>query len=89
MIAFFIRFRPIMMTTLAALLGSVPIALGYRIGRRVAASARPRGRRRPDRLQLITLYLTPVVYTVHGDVVQDAQIPVTNASAGESLKFEV
>ena len=42
-----IRFRPIMMTTMAALLGAVPIALGLRRGRRGAAAARPRGRRRP------------------------------------------
>ena len=34
-----IRFRPIMMTTMAALLGAVPIAMGYRRGRRGAAAA--------------------------------------------------
>ena len=34
-----LRFRPIMMTTMAALLGGLPLALGRRNGRRVAASA--------------------------------------------------
>ena len=45
-----IRFRPIMMTTMAALLGALPIALGLRRRRRGAAAARPGGRRRPARL---------------------------------------
>ena len=41
-----IRFRPIMMTTMAALLGAVPIARRLRRGRRSAAAARPGRRRR-------------------------------------------
>ena len=45
-----VRFRPIMMTTMAALMGTLPIALGLRRGRRVAPAARPRGRRRPGLL---------------------------------------
>ena len=44
------RFRPIMMTTMAALMGSLPIALALRCGRRSAAAARACGRRRPRRL---------------------------------------
>ena len=41
-----VRFRPIMMTTMCALVGTLPIALGLGRGRRIAASARPGGRRR-------------------------------------------
>ncbi len=42
-----IRFRPIMMTTMAALLGAVPVALGYGAGGEVAPSAGPGGGGRP------------------------------------------
>jgi len=41
-----IRFRPIMMTTMAALLGAVPIAVGYGAGGEGASAARAGGRRR-------------------------------------------
>jgi hydrophobic/amphiphilic exporter-1 (mainly G- bacteria), HAE1 family len=56
------RFRPIIMTTLAAVMGSVPIALGYGAD---GASRRPLGLVIVGGLvvaQVITLFVTPVIY---------------------------
>ncbi len=80
-----IRFRPIMMTTMAALMGTLPIAIGLGSG---AESRQPLGIAVVGGLafsQLVTLYVTPVIYTYldafqrrlggHGSRVKPARSP--------------
>ncbi len=70
-----LRFRPIMMTTMAALLGTLPIALGWGAG---SDARRPLGLAVVGGLllsQLLTLYITPVVY-IYMDSLKGAFGPV-------------
>ena len=86
-----IRFRPIMMTTMAAALGAVPIAIGYGAG---GEARRPLGLVVVGGLmfsQIVTLYLTPVFFTYMAQL-QDwlqgfrARSAAKAALAGESAK---
>jgi len=83
-----IRFRPIMMTTMAALMGILPIALGFGAG---AESRRPLGLAVLGGLvvsQFLTLYITPVIYIYLDNLVnvfrkkQAPRTPLTAPLAG-------
>jgi HAE1 family hydrophobic/amphiphilic exporter-1 len=72
-----IRFRPIMMTSMATMFGALPIALGLGAG---GEARRPLGLAVVGGLmvsQVITLYLTPVVYAYMAGWVKTRKIPST------------
>ncbi|GAN33875.1 MAG: efflux RND transporter permease subunit [Candidatus Brocadia sp. AMX2] len=79
-----IRFRPIMMTTMAALMGALPIALGFGAG---AEARRPLGLVMVGGLlfsQIVTLYLTPVFYT-YMDTFQEKIRKIFQLSSGKEM----
>lgn len=86
-----VRFRPIMMTTMAALMGTLPIAVGFGAG---GESRQPLGLAVVGGLafsQLITLYVTPVVYTLLDQLVKRrrSRKAVTAQSSGMGAPMPV
>jgi HAE1 family hydrophobic/amphiphilic exporter-1 len=80
-----VRFRPIMMTTMCALVGTLPIALGAGAG---AESRRPLGLAVVGGLlvsQLLTLYITPVYYVY----IENARLRMTRKRAHEGDELVV
>jgi HAE1 family hydrophobic/amphiphilic exporter-1 len=81
-----LRFRPIMMTTVAALFGTLPIALGYGEG---ADARQPLGLAVVGGLlvsQFLTLYITPVIY-LYLDRIEGWRV-FSRARREESLSLE-
>ena len=81
-----VRFRPIMMTTMAALLGTLPIALGFGAGAEARTAARIGGCGRiRSSPQTLTLYVTPVFYVVMDNISRNGSAKVFRASEKKSL----
>ncbi|HSC78682.1 MAG TPA: efflux RND transporter permease subunit [Candidatus Acidoferrales bacterium] len=81
-----IRFRPIMMTTMAALMGTLPIAIGYGAG---GDARQPLGVAVVGGLvfsQFVTLYLTPVFYLYMESLqgwIRRRRLPVTELAPAD------
>jgi len=83
-----LRFRPIMMTTMAALLGSLPLALGSGTGSELR---RPLGITIVGGLivsQVLTLYTTPVIYLFFDRLAGHFRHTPKNAAAADSKAAE-
>ncbi|MCW3478774.1 MdtB/MuxB family multidrug efflux RND transporter permease subunit [Neisseriaceae bacterium JH1-16] len=77
-----LRFRPILMTTMAALLGALPLMLSYGVG---AELRRPLGISMVGGLivsQVLTLFTTPVIYLMFDRLAQRFQSPALKAEDG-------
>jgi multidrug efflux pump len=80
-----LRFRPIMMTTMAALLGGLPLALGTGIGSELR---RPLGISMVGGLllsQVLTLYTTPVIYIFFDSLAQRFRSRPASATGPEAV----
>jgi HAE1 family hydrophobic/amphiphilic exporter-1 len=81
-----VRFRPIMMTTMAALMGTLPIAIGYGAG---GESRQPLGLAVVGGLlfsQFLTLFVTPVFYTLMESLQEKAANRIRSGKKGPSEK---
>lgn len=81
-----VRFRPIMMTTLAALMGALPLAIGLGAG---SESRRTLGLAVFGGLlvsQLLTLYITPVLY-IYLDAFKDRWAGNKRTALGNTQQF--
>jgi multidrug efflux pump len=84
-----LRFRPIMMTTMAALLGAVPLAIGTGVGSELR---RPLGITIIGGLifsQILTLYTTPVIYLWFDWLAQKIGFKTVAIPTGESERHQL